>query len=489
MSILVGGIAEALAGEGVAVQTYSSLESNVTRLEARLRGRLDLMLDQFTAQPNCSIPQATENRNDMDATYHFFANTHVSPQAVLSCCLPQTRQHLEGCPRVLAIQDTSDFNFSALQETVGLGYTAGSCVRGLLLHSTLAVRPDGLPLGLLTQQIWTRDPADKGHTKGRRKRATQDKESYRWLDHAQAARGGIPAGTTVIHVADREGDIYDWLAAERPANAHLLVRVAQAHRIVVYGPDAQTGQLAEVVGAQTPLGTHTLQVPRADDRPARQAVLTLRLAAVQVQPPKHAKQRSLLRPVPVWVIEAAEENPPTGEKPLCWRLVTTETVATLEEVIRALQEYVIRWRIERFHYVLKQGCAVEQLQLSTADRLANALAVYSQVAVRLLRLTYLARQEPETPVPEEFTAAEITVLEHCRQKQQKRPGLLVRTVAQAVQVIARLGGHLGRKGDGPPGAKVLWRGLRRLHDQVLGFQMAQQTRDSPRNINLQKPSP
>lgn len=478
---------ETFAREGDSVRTYRPMEVITPRLEARLRVRLAVMLEQFSAQPDCSIPQATENRNDMDAAYLFFANEHVSPRAVLACCQPETRQRLEGCPRVLAIQDTSDFNFSSLEETTDLGYTAGSSVRGLLLHSTLAVRPDGLPVGLLTQQIWTRDPADKGLANTRRQRAPGEKESYRWLDHAEAARVATPAGTTVIHVADREGDIFDWLSAQRPANAHLLVRVAQAHRIVVYGPDGQTGKLAFVVRAQTPLGTHTLEVPRADDRPSRQAVLTLRLAAVEVLPPKHAKKRSQLQSVPVCVIEAVEENPPEGQKPLCWRLVTTEAVTTLDEVIGVLQEYVVRWRIERFHFVLKQGCAVEQLQLKTADRLANAMAVFSQVAVQLLRLTYLARLEPQTPVAEEFTAEEITVMGGCREKQEKRPGMQVQTVGEAVRVIGRLGGHLGRKGDGPPGAKVLWRGLRRLRDHVLGFHLSHFHHNNPQDADLYYP--
>lgn len=454
------------------MKTYTPLQAKTRRLEARLRRRLDRMVDQFAAQPNCSIPQATETRNHMDAAYQFFANPRVGPDNIVAHQVSQTVQRLQECPRVLVLQDTSDFNFSCLLATEDLGYTAGSEVRGLLLHSSLAVRPDGLPLGLLTQQIWTRDPADKGHTRSRRQRLAQDKESFRWLDHARAARALVPEHITVVHVADREGDIYDWFAAQRPANTHLLVRVAQAHRIVVHGPDEQPGKLSEVVRAGVPLGRHTVEVPRADDRPSRQAVLTLRLAAVQLQPPRHAKQRSRLKPVPVWVIEAVEESPPAGAKPLCWRLVTTQPVTTLEQVIGALAEYVVRWRIERFHFVLKQGCQVEQLQLETADRLANALAVYSQVAVRQLRLTYQARLEPQTPVAQEFSPDEVAVLDRCRQQQEKRGRARVQTVAEAVRVIARLGGHLGRKGDGPPGAKVLWRGLRRLHDQVLGFQMA-----------------
>lgn len=374
------------------MQTYAPLDARPQSLpDARLPRRLHLMIDQFTAQPNCSIPQATAHRNDMDAAYAFFANTdRVCPAAIVSATRAETLDRLQGMHQVLALQDTTELNFSGLRDTNGLGYTAGAAVRGLLLHSTLLVRPDGLPLRLLTQHIWTRDPASKGRTQARRHRAAKDKESFRWQDHAQAAQAALPAAITVVHVADREGDIYDWLAAPRPAMAELLIRVAQAHRIVVHGPEGMPGKLAEVVHAQAPLGTCPVEVPRSDDRSSRHAVLTLRQAAVAVQPPHNAKQRAKLRPVAVVVIEALEEHPPAGEKPLCWRLVTTEAITTLEQVLQALEAYIARWRIERFHYGLKQGCLVEQLQLETAARLANAVAVYSQVAVRLLRLTYLA---------------------------------------------------------------------------------------------------
>jgi hypothetical protein len=457
------------------VQTYAPLDLLVRPLpDARLRSRLGALLDQLAAQPECSIPQATAGRNDMDAAYHFFANTdRVAPAAIVSSCLPEALGRLGESRRVLALQDTTELNFSGLEATADLGYTAGAHVRGLLLHSTLLVRPDGLPLGLLAQQIWARDPATKGRAAGRRGRAAADKESFRWQDHARAAREALPAGLTVVHVADREGDIYDWLAAPRPATAQLLIRVAQAHRLVVHGPEGAAGKLSEVVRARAAWGTIEVELPRGDDRPARRAVLTVRVAEVAVRPPSNARRRAQLPAVPAWVVEAVEEGPPAGEKALCWRLVTTEAVTTWAEAARALTEYVCRWRIERFHYVLKQGCAVERLQLATAARLANAVAVYSQVAVRLLRLTYLARVEPEAPAAREFTAEEVTVLEGDRRGPGGRAAAPVRTIAEAVCAVARLGGYLGRKGDGPPGAKVLWRGLRSLHERVQGYRIAQ----------------
>jgi len=456
------------------MQAYVPLSGRALPLpDRRLRNRLDFMVDTFAEQPQRSIPQATGNRNDMDAVYSFFDNQRVCPAGIVCSCLPQTLQRLDGCRRVLAIQDTSDLNYSSLDSTVGLGHTDGPGGTGLKLHSTLAVCPDGLPAGLLTQQIWARDPKTKGRVKQRRQRDASDKESFRWQDHARAARAALPPDLTVIHIADREGDIYDWLAADRPANTHLLVRVAQAHRVVVHGPDGVTGHLAEVVRAAPALGQHTIQLPRTDTQPERPAVLTVRVAPMQVQPPKNAKQRSQLRAVPVWVVEAWEEAAPGSSTAVCWRLVTTEPVQSWEEALRALAEYVLRWRIERFHYTLKSGCQIEGLQLEEADRLANAVAVYSQVAVRILRLTYLLRVQPEGEAKTEFSAEELAVLQGCRQRQSKGKGAgAVRTLAEAVAIVARLGGHLGRKGDGPPGVKVLWRGLQCLHDQILGYRIA-----------------
>lgn len=464
--------------------TYTPLplptESTKPLPDSRLRQRLHWLVETFSRQYQCSIPQATGNRNDMDATYQFFKNPRVHPAAVVASCLPGIAPDGEGCLRVLALQDSTDLNYSGLTQTTGLGHTDGPGGRGLKLHSTLAVNALGIPLGLLTQQFWARDPQHKGKVKDRRQRHAQDKESYRWQDHAQAARqvlAEVLPHATVVHVADREGDIYDWLAAKRPANAHLLIRVAQAHRVVVHGPEGTRASLAAAVRAAPVLGRQTLVIPRADERPAREATLTVRAAAVLVQPPKHAKERSQLPAVPVWVVEAVEEAPPAGTKPICWRLVTTEEVSGWEQALQRLREYVLRWLIERFHFVLKSGCRVEQLQLEDADRLANAVAVYSQVAVRVLRLAYLARVEPERPALTEFNEEELAVLSGCRAQDRGASGP-VRTVAEAVAVVARRGGHLGRKGDGPPGVQVLWRGLRSLHDLVLGYRLAQGQRQS-----------
>lgn len=157
---------QGVAGEGVDMESYKPLSGSARALpDKRLQDRLAAMLACFSARPDCTIPEATSNRNDMDATYGFFQNTRVCPDGVVTTCLSSTLANLEGCCRILSLQDSSDLNYSALDDTAGLGYTDGHDTRGLKLHSTLAIRADdGLVAGLLTQQIWSRPFTQKGRT-------------------------------------------------------------------------------------------------------------------------------------------------------------------------------------------------------------------------------------------------------------------------------------------------------------------------------------
>lgn len=460
--------------------SYQPLPSCTRSLpDKRLRTRLNQLVGQLASQPEAPIPQATGGRNAMDAAYQFFDNRRVSPEAIVATSVGYTLGNLHESQRILAIQDTTDINYHRLQHTRGLGYTDGHNTRGIKLHSTLAVCSTGEVAGLLTGQIWNRPFAHKGKAAHRRGRAAQDKESYRWQDHAAAARTLLPAEATVIPIADREADIYEWFAAQRPAHTHLLVRVGQPRRVMTRDEQGRTASLAEAVGRQAVWGQHSINVPRKDDRPARSGTLTIRVAAVQLPPPHNAKQRSSRPLIPIRIIEAREESPPEGSEPVHWRLATTEPIQTWEQVLHALQEYRRRWLLERLHLVIKSGFRIEQLQLETADRLANAVAVCGQAAVRVLRLAHLARVRPEAPACVEFSDTELKVLRAERVRRNSRDRGEVPTIAAAVRVIAQMGGHLGRKNDGPPGVKVLWRGLRVLHQLVRGFLLGQNVSSLP----------
>jgi hypothetical protein len=174
----------------------------------------------------------------------------------------------------LTIQDTTGFDFTDPLHTTGLGYLAHSKRSGFWLHSVLAVSATGVPLGLIDQHTWTRDPATLGKRARRNKKETADKESQRWLDALAAER-------TVITVADREADLYDLFAAPRRPGSHLLIRAKPRRRV-----RHVERLLGKAVRAHAAAGTMAVDLRRGDDRPARRAVLTIRFATLDIAPPR-----------------------------------------------------------------------------------------------------------------------------------------------------------------------------------------------------------
>jgi hypothetical protein len=330
-----------------------------------------------------------------------------------------------------------------------------------------------VPLGLVDQQQWARDPATTGKRHTRRQRPTAEKESQRWLDALTATQTLLTTPRHVVTVADREADIYDLFALPRPATSDLLIRAAHNRRV-----SHEARSLNDAVAAAPVAGLLPIALHRADSRPPREATLAVRVVPLALQPPRHHPQRATLSPLPVVAILAEELDAPPGPPPIRWLLLTTWRVMDLEEAVQCVRWYAARWMVERFHYVLKQGGKVEDLQLRTTDRLERAVAVCSVVAWRLLWLTYLAREEPDLPCTIALSDPEWRALWATVHRQSDPPSTPP-SLHQAVRWIAHLGGFLGRAGDGEPGAKVLWRGLRRLEDITLGWTVSRSAAAPP----------
>jgi hypothetical protein len=212
-----------------------------------------------------------------------------------------------------------------------------------------------------------------------------------------------------------------------------------------------------------------VQVPRKPGQPEREAVLELAAAAVVVKAPRRRSADVPAASQALWVVRATEIAPPAGGTPIEWILLTTWVVDSFAAASRCVHDYALRWRVERFHYTLKQGCTVERLQFEEAHTLKNALALYSIVAWRLLWLTYTARQQPQAPATELMSPLELRVLEEATQG-------AVSTAREAIRAIAQLGGFPTNPSAKEPGVKVLWRGLRRLEAMVEGWVLALQAR-------------
>jgi hypothetical protein len=462
------------------MESWAAAEVGSAELgDVRRTKRLITLVEALTAQPLASVTQACNGAwAAIKAAYRFWDADAVTPAAIRAAQQRATIERARAHPLVLALQDTTEFNLTAHPATTGLGSLAGQGQRGILAHSVLAVSPQGVPLGLLHQETWTRDPQQSGSRHERRKRSTDEKESGRWLRAQEAALTVLPPELGVLTIADREADIYDFFAAPRRPGAELLVRATHNRRI----EDTDEGEAAYVwtsLKGAKPAGAVTIRLGRTPSRPEREATLTIRYQPVELQPPRHHKQRAQCRPIRLIALLAEEEHPPQGATPVCWRLLTSWTVETLADALALVEAYSFRWLIERYHFVLKSGCRLEELQLETVERLERAFATYCVVAWRLLWLTYQARAEPQAPGLPELTEAEGQVL------RAQLPALSAGaepTLREVVRAIAKLGGFIGRKGDGEPGVQTLWRGLQRLQALALGWELHQvltSSADSP----------
>lgn len=430
--------------------------------DRRLVKRLITMANDFAQHPTAPIPQACGSWAKTKAAYRFFDNDAILPQDLLAAHVQATVARAQAHPVVLCAQDTTTLNYSTHPQTQGLGPIGNNRDKtvGLLLHSTLALTPSGQPLGLLHARVWARSGRTFGRSSNERNRTPREqKESQKWMDSlsvCQALAAQCP-DTTLVNLADREGDLYDLfqqaLAPTTGPRVTLLVR-AQHDRQVVHPQKYLWDYLAaQRVGARL-----QVRVPRKDGKPGRLATLAIRFARVTLQPPCLKEDQPSLS---LWAVEAREVHPPKGAPRICWRLLTTLPVQTVAAAVEKVRWYALRWQIEVLHKVLKSGCQIEQRQLETAARLQRVVMVDLIVAWRVLALCKAGRETPEGLASDWLSSEEWRAL-WCYMQGQPCPPQTPPTIGQAVRWLAQLGGFLGRRGDGPPGPIVLWRGLQQL---------------------------
>ena len=441
---------------------WAELEFGTARLgDPRLVRRLVEVGRDFYARPQANIPEASQSRARTKAAYRLLDQRPIGMKEFLSAHVRATSERAKQEAVVLAVQDTTSLNYSGLRDVCqGLGAvgTAQRGAVGLIVHDTLTFTPAGLPLGVLAAQVWARKQK-KNH-----KRVTL-KESQKWLvSYEQACTLQTECGkrTTVVSVGDREADFYELFCAarDRKNGAQLLVRAAQNRRL-----RQECGYLFDHLHELEPAGQYELAVETRAGRKARVAQLTVRFAKVTLEAPQGRKR---LGAVEVYAVLAHEQAAPEGETPLQWLLLTTLPVHTFAQAEQRLSWYSVRWAIEVFHRTLKSGCRIEDRQLENARRLENCLAIDMVVAWRILYLRHLSRVDPAAPCTVYFSQHEYEALYAVTQRGKPLPKQTI-TIRQATHLVAMLGGFLGRKGDGEPGAETLWRGLQRLDAICIGW--------------------
>jgi hypothetical protein len=444
--------------------------------DKRLDRRLSKTAEQLAKSPAAPINEACGTWASTQAAYRLFNNPKASPSRILKPHREATAQRMAGCgDTVLVMQDTVFFSYGKHVKTQGLGPIGKSNAahdRGLIMHNALAFTTTGVPLGIVSQSIWARGEILEEDYQEKIERlqvtAIEEKESSKWLIALKETVERTPAGVSVVTVADRESDFFELLTHAKELRAKYLIR-ARTDRKLVPEESAGCARMLEAIGAAPALGTMTVEVPGNGSRKERTALIEVRVAEVTIQPPQrrgaHAKASGSTEPVTVTLIGATEQSPPAGSDLISWVLLTNLPVTDFKSAKEKVQWYGKRWGIEIWHKVLKSGCKVEDCMLEQAERLMRYLTLFSIIGVRLMHVTYLARAQPDLPATDVFSQEEVEAL-HIRVTKALPPDDPAPTLREVVRMLGKLGGHLGRKGDGEPGVTVLWRGWTSLYGTV-----------------------
>jgi len=442
--------------------------------DARLGDRFRKLLAQIGSAMGRSIPLVCQDWANTKAAYRFLSNDRVSEADILAGHFQSTRDRTAATDGlVVVLHDTTEFTYQREKsEAIGItksinsgrdkaGRLRSHTVCGILMHSSLAVTTEGLPLGLAAVKLWTRKKF-KG-TAALKKKINptrvpiEKKESIRWLDNLKQSTELLDDPGRCVHIGDRESDIYELFCAAQEVGTHFLVRTC-VDRLAGDGDHTIAEEMDEVAVK----GLHRIEVRDSNGDPD-EAILEIRFRKLRVLPPIGKQKR--YPALTLTVIHAEERGTPKNRKKIDWKLITDLPVQSRKDAIEKLEWYALRWKIEVFHKILKSGCKAEESKLRTAQRLANLISVFCIVSWRVFWMTMLNRSAPDAPPALALTEAEIGLLDNLVKDQKP---LWRKTLSHYLTKSARLGGYLARANDPPPGNTVMWRGLSRLTDIELG---------------------
>jgi hypothetical protein len=302
----------------------------------------------------------------------------------------------------------------------------------------------------------------------------EQKESYRWLKGGHQAKAVLAEAAMVTVMDDREADIYEKWARLPDARTHLLTRASRDRAL------ADGGRLFPTLADLAEAHRYRLDLPaRPGKRSARQACMAVRFGRVRIRRPVACSDPAAPAEIELFAIDVRELDPPAGEAPIVWRLLTTHTVESVAQALTVIGWYRQRWHIEQLFRTLKrQGLGIEQSVVEDGAALEK-LAVIALIGATITMQLVLARAAASYDVPagRAFGAEQIEVL-HALQKtlqgrtrKQQNP-YPSDSLAWAAWTIARLGGWTGYESDRSTGPITMRDGLQRFNGIVDGYHLA-----------------
>jgi len=465
---------------GRSVEATSWIDGEIAACQfadVRLGKRLHCLLEQISDAVGESVPMACQDWANTKAAYRFFSNERVNEADILAGHFQATKDRFVATQGpILVLHNTTEFSFRRESpDKIGITYRVTGVrdkegrlrlhtVCGILMHSSLALTTEGLPLGLAAIKFWNRKKF-KG-TAALKKKINptrvpiEHKESIRWLQNLRQSTAKLGDPARCVHIGDRESDIYELFCTAKEIGTHFLVRTC-VDRLAGDGKHTVATDMAKAEIK----GRYRIEVRDANGNPDI-ADLDIKFERLHLLPPI-GKQKQY-PPLDLTVVHAKERGKPKkkNRKLIDWKLITDLPVRSLKDAKEKLQWYALRWKIEMFHKVLKSGCKAEESKLRTAERLVNLISVFCIVSWRIFWVTMLNRTTPNASPSLALTDTEIRLLDHL--VSDKSEPKSHKSISRYIIKVARLGGYLARANDPAPGNLVMWRGLSRLSDIEFG---------------------
>ena len=395
------------------------------------------IIENIVRHPGSSIPRHNERWYDTKATYEFFKNEDIKLHAITAAISAFGVSQAEK-KQLLVIHDTSTISYNDLQAEE-LAYIDNAAGKGIFCHSSIATTVNGIPLGLLNQQISSREPSELGKSARRQQKPFEEKESYKSYQGIESVNELLGAEIKKIHIGDRDADIYELFFNVPNEGAELLIR-ARHNRKTAAG-----SELWQHISKQKVAASEEIIIPDRTGKRKKKVQVQIRYKEVEILCPAH--KGKMYDSVVLTAIEIRQKG--NNKDGIYWKLLTTLDVKNAEEAKQCMKWYSYRWLIERFHYVLKSGCGIEALQLKKVESLKKAVAVYSLAAFNIMQLTYQSRQTPNVSCELVLNRQQWETLYMLKFKINKLPKQPP-TLQEATRWLANMGGYLGRKSDGPP---------------------------------------
>ncbi|MBE8172064.1 IS4 family transposase, partial [Leptospira borgpetersenii serovar Ballum] len=386
----------------------------------------------------------------------FFSNPKVCYDKIISPHSQATKNRIQKQERVLVLSDTTEIYYRKRDRVEGLGPMNSEYNQGLLLHPSIAFTTDGIPLGILDLKMWSRTILGGNRSQDGRKMSIEDKESVKWIQGYRAlCEFAKKSDSKYVYICDREADIYELFQEYVVAGENapdMLIRANHERKIEGGGCSWSYLETLE------PAHTYTITVPRKE---AREAIIQLRFEKLTIKSPQYKK----LENIDMHALTATEVDGPKEES-IDWKFLTTIPIHNSEDAKRVISYYKSRWGIEVFFKVLKSGCNIESTQFKFGDRFKACIAVSAIVAWRVMMLTFLGRNIPGLKASIMFESFEWKGI-YCRIFETPKPPKEEPDLDSVLSRIAKLGGHLDRKSDAPPGPLTIFKGLMRAVE--IGF--------------------